>query len=461
MNRTVATLAAVALAIAGLGSCIHIQRPNLIQIVPDEGQVGTEVTILGTHFVDDFSQTKVTFAGLLTSSSYIVSITSDEIHLRVPSGAVSGDVVVSVGGVESGRAPFHVLGPWLLTGTHDADGVTVLDTHTGLVESVVPMSGPPVAGLFSGDGSLAWLIGDDTAGGFAQRFEPTDRTVGSRVALAPHPVSLSFDSIPPEVEGLPTDRTEVWVSHADSGTIEIVESSTPAVRATIDAGSPVSGVELSIDGKTGFALEPDVPAVLLYDATLTQPTVLTSLPLGPNPGPLLYDELVNRAFVLERADAKVAFVDPTTKTITHEIPIGPDPIAMVRSGNTLYVLSRTNHTVDMVDGNGATVLGSIPVATDAVTLDVLTTSTESLVWVVASSGSLHGYDQVAKTETTSFGVDPNVVAFRTLAGVTGNFLFLAQDLNGGELTIVDRPATRLRKTALPGHPTMFVLQPGT
>ncbi|MFN7954854.1 MAG: IPT/TIG domain-containing protein [bacterium] len=451
-------VAVCAAACAGAIGCIHIDRPDLLEVSPPEGQEGTEVTIVGTNFVDDFSQTRISFGGVVAPSSSVISIEPTEIHVRVPSGAVTGDVVVSVGGVESGRVPFRVIGPWLLVGTEASDGVTVFDTHTGLVQAVLPASGAPRAARFSPDGSLAWLLGDDEAGGFAWRFDSAASALDARVGLAPSPSALVFDTIVPTIDELASDRTEAWIGHLD-GTIEVLESATPAVRATVDAGSRVSALEATTDGTVVVALAPDAPAVVFYDADSATPAELGRVDLGANPGPLIMNQLTSKAFVLERADARVAFVDPSTRTITERVAVGPDPIDMVLSGTTLFVLSRTNHTIDLVDGTGAFVIASIPVAGDATRLAVLVTASETLVWATTESNVLRGYDQLDKTEKKSLTVAPDVVAFRPLVGTTGQFLLLAHATDPGQLTIVDQPDTRARVTELPGTPTFLAVQP--
>lgn len=458
-NLSRAASACLLILLSGVAtSCLHVDRPAVLTVSPEEGQEGTEVVISGGNFVDDFSRTRVYFGGVATPPGLISSITDTEIHVRVPSGAVSGDVLVTVGGVESGRTPFRVLGPWLLVGTSGADGVTVFDTHTGLVEAVVPTSSAPRAMRFAPDGSFAWLLGDDSAGGYVQRFLSDTRSVDARVNVASSPTCAAFDTIAPDVEGLPTTRLEAWIGHPD-GTIEIVEPSTPAVRTTFAAGSAVSALEMTADGTIALALEPDRPALQLLDAEAATPTELARLDLGPNPGPLILNPLTSRAYVLEKADAKVAFVDPVNKTITSRLAIGPDPIDMVLSGTNLYVLSRANHTIEVLDATGATIVATIPVAADATRIAVLPTSSETLAWAATDSNVLHGYDQLDQTEKKTLDVQPDIVAFRPLIGTTGSFLLAAHATTPGQLSIIDQPDTAIRVTTLNGTPTVLAVQP--
>ncbi|MBK7973362.1 MAG: hypothetical protein IPK07_08805 [Deltaproteobacteria bacterium] len=201
------------------------------------------------------------------------------------------------------------------------------------------------------------------------------------------------------------------------------------------------------------------PALQLIDADAATPVELARLDLGPNPGPLILNPLTSRAYVLERADAKVAFVDPVNKTITNRLAIGPDPIDMVLSGTNLYVLSRANHTVEVLDATGATIIATIPVATDATRLAVLPTATQTLVWAATDSNVLRGYDQLDNTEKKTIAVAPNIVAFRPLIGTTGSFLLAAHATAPGQLSFIDQPDTALRVTTLNGTPTVLAVQP--
>src|ERR1700674_4509812 len=112
-------LLAVALAI-GLTSCAltvapaatdppgkPATSPSIVNVSPNQGVVGTGVTIAGANFGATQGTSTVTFGGGVKATPTSWSGTS--IVAPVPAGAVTGNVVVTVGGQASNGANFTVI----------------------------------------------------------------------------------------------------------------------------------------------------------------------------------------------------------------------------------------------------------------------------------------------------------------------------------------------------------------
>ncbi len=80
--------------------------PSINSIAPQSGPAGTNVAIAGTGFGSARGTSTVTFNG---QSATAAKWTATEIIVRVPTGAKSGDVVVTVDGVKSNAASFTVV----------------------------------------------------------------------------------------------------------------------------------------------------------------------------------------------------------------------------------------------------------------------------------------------------------------------------------------------------------------
>lgn len=77
-------------------------KPNIAGIYPARAYSGKKITLTGTSFGDEPADSKVTFGGSVEASPEdILSWGENEIALKVPAGAESGDVTVTVGGVDS------------------------------------------------------------------------------------------------------------------------------------------------------------------------------------------------------------------------------------------------------------------------------------------------------------------------------------------------------------------------
>ncbi len=94
--------------------------PNITSLSPTSGPVGTLVTITGTSFGSTQGTSTVSFNGITATPS---SWSDTSIVVPVPSGATTGNVTVTVGGLASNGVPFTVT-----TGT----GGIKLVQHTGV-----------------------------------------------------------------------------------------------------------------------------------------------------------------------------------------------------------------------------------------------------------------------------------------------------------------------------------------
>ena len=82
---------------------------SITSVNPVSGSVGTEITLRGTNFPTDPSAVEITLGGVPATIS---SLTSTELVTRVPEGATSGELKLSVNGLSETALPtFTVLDP--------------------------------------------------------------------------------------------------------------------------------------------------------------------------------------------------------------------------------------------------------------------------------------------------------------------------------------------------------------
>src|SRR5712691_7157236 len=103
--------------------------PSITSLSPSSGAVGSSVMISGSNFGTTRGTSTVTFnGGTATSTSW----STNSIVATVPSGATTGNVVVTVGGQVSNGVNFTVLPP---------PSITSLSPSSGTVGSSVTISG--------------------------------------------------------------------------------------------------------------------------------------------------------------------------------------------------------------------------------------------------------------------------------------------------------------------------------
>jgi hypothetical protein len=91
-----------------------VPSPIITSLSPSSGSVGTQVTISGSNFGATQGTSTATFNGVQTSPS---SWNNSTIVAPVPTGALTGAVVVSVNGLASNGMTFTVTGPGTVSGT--------------------------------------------------------------------------------------------------------------------------------------------------------------------------------------------------------------------------------------------------------------------------------------------------------------------------------------------------------
>jgi hypothetical protein len=82
-----------------------IATPSITSLSPNAGPVGASVTITGANFGSSQGGSTVTFNGTLATAG---SWSATSIVVTVPSGATTGNVIVTVGGVASNGVGFTV-----------------------------------------------------------------------------------------------------------------------------------------------------------------------------------------------------------------------------------------------------------------------------------------------------------------------------------------------------------------
>src|SRR2546425_4293987 len=117
--------------------------PSITNLSPASGPIGASVTITGTNFGTSQGSSAVTFGGV--SAGLATSWSATSIVATVPSGATTGNVVVTVGGVASNGAAFTILPTPSITSLSPASGppstiITILGTNFGSVQGTSSVS---------------------------------------------------------------------------------------------------------------------------------------------------------------------------------------------------------------------------------------------------------------------------------------------------------------------------------
>jgi chitodextrinase len=130
-----ATTGSVVVTVGGVSSngmnfTVTVPPPNITNLNPTSGLVGTSVTITGANFGAAQGTSTVKFNGTLGSPT---SWNASSIVVPVPVGATTGNVVVSIGGISSNGVNFTVTVP--------TPSITNLNPASGLIGTSVTITG--------------------------------------------------------------------------------------------------------------------------------------------------------------------------------------------------------------------------------------------------------------------------------------------------------------------------------
>ena len=127
-----------------LPQLVYAVGPSISSLLPTSGAVGASVTIAGSGFGSSRGSSTVTFNG--TSVTTFPSWSASSISAVVPTGATTGNVVVTVSGRTSNGVLFTVVPPPVITSLSPTSGavgtaVTISGNNFGTTQDSVSFNG--------------------------------------------------------------------------------------------------------------------------------------------------------------------------------------------------------------------------------------------------------------------------------------------------------------------------------
>jgi len=281
----------------GVGFTVTAPGPSITSLNPSSGLAGASVTVTGANFGATQGTSTVKFNGI---SAPPTSWSATSIVAAVPTGATTGNVVVTVGGVASNGVSFTVTVP--------APSITSVNPASGLVGASVTITGANFGATqgtstvkFNGTAATptSWSATSIVAA------VPTGATTGNVVVtvggVASNGVSFTVTVPAPSITSLnPTSGlvgTSVAISGANFGATQGTSTvkfngttatptgwSATSIAAQVPAGATSGNVVVTVGGVAsngvGFTVQTDTtPPVVTITAPASNATVSGTITL--------------------------------------------------------------------------------------------------------------------------------------------------------------------------------------
>jgi hypothetical protein len=425
-----AVLIAVKAASAGTAG------PTITSLSQNTGAVGVIITITGTNFGSSQGTSTVTFNG---TTAPVQNWNATTIMVPVPSGATTGPVVVTVGGVSSNGVNFTVIPPPSITNINPTSGalgtsVTITGTNFGASQGTSTVTFNAVAGAPMSwsatsivvpvpNGASTGNVVVTVAGTPSNGVPFTVTTVGptiSSLSLTQGPVGASF-TINGANFGSPQGSSTVTFN----GTLATPSSWTSSsINVAVPAGATTGNVVVTVNGVASNGV----------NFTVTPPPAISSI--SPTSGPIGTNVIItgtNFGPTVGTIQSFVTFNGSQTRasnwtdtSITAPVPAG------ATTGNVLV-------NVGGVPSNG--VLFTVTPAPSITTLSPTSGSVGTSVTITgANFGSSQGTSTVTFNGTTASPTSWNATAIVVpvpTGATTGNVVVTESGLpsNGVSFTV--------------------------
>ena len=418
-----------------------VSAPSITSLSPTSGVVGTPVTVTGTNFGSTQGSGTVKFNGTAGTPT---SWSATSIHVPVPSGATTGNVVVYASGVNSNGESFTVLA---------TPNITSLSPTSGAVGASVTITGTNFG---------------STQGSSTLKFNTTTATATSWAATS------IVATVP---SGATTGNVVVTVSGVASNGVSFTVVSAPSI-SSLSPTSGVVGTPVTVTG-TNFGSTQGSSTVQFNGTTGTATNwSATSIQVPVPSGATTGNVVVHASGV--NSNGKSFTVTPSP-TITSLSPASGAPGTPVTISGTNFGSTQGSSTVQF-DGTVATATSW---SAASITTTVPNGATSGNVVVTVSGAASNGMNftvptltsisvtpatvslpiaatqQFTATGTYSDGTQGNITASATWSSTATNVATIstagtATGVGEGTTTIQATVGTINGSTSLTGTPSPFI-----
>jgi YVTN family beta-propeller protein len=233
-----------------------------------------------------------------------------------------------------------------------ADGIAVVDAHTGQVKHKVSVGSDPEEFALSGDGRTVFVSNEDDAAASAWNVATGRRIFSTPVSEEPEGVTLH------------PSRAELYVTCENVGDVFVLDATTGRALASIRVGGRPRSVAFSGNGKVAYVPLEAKAEVAAIDATTHRLAFTIPIPgaaVMPMAAVLSRDGA--ELFVSTGRGNAIAVIDLARHEVVATIQVGQRVwgIALSPDGRTLFTANGASNDVSVIDIGARKEIKRVPV----------------------------------------------------------------------------------------------------
>lgn len=172
------------------------------------------------------------------------------------------------------------------------------------------------------------------------------RSDGKSTLLPGSPITVGSD---PSAVAVTPDGRYAYVTNHGSASVDVIDTATNTVVATIPVGSGPYGIAVTPGGKSAYVADSGSSNVDVIDTATN--TVTATIPVGSTPYGIAITPDGKTAYVSNQGSGTVTPIDTATDTAGAAITVGSEPrqIAITPGGETAYVADMGSANVTPID----------------------------------------------------------------------------------------------------------------
>lgn len=280
------------------------------------------------------------------------------------------------------------------------DSVSIINTATDTVLSEVDVGNVPTRVAFTPNSAKAYVPNNGAPLGISVV------DVASETLLSFIPITgLADPTTIPTLASTP-DGTKIYAARLTTDNVDVIDTATDTVTATIAVGNSPRAVAITPDGTKVYVTNTASHTVSVISTATNTVTATVAVQFSPRGMVITPDG--SKAYVANRGSDSVSVIDVATDTVTSNVSIlpaeGPENIAITPDGTKVYTANEDTNNVSAISTATDTLTGNTAAQASTPNAGLAVTADSSKVYVPFSGGIVQAISTATDTVVATINV---------------------------------------------------------